>query len=61
MQPGTSGMGRTPVPRACFAGAGSGMTGGTTAPDIIYIKTSIYASCFVPEKGVAERLFTHKR
>ena len=27
-------MGRSPVPRACVAGAGSGMTGGTTAPAI---------------------------
>ena len=46
VQPGTSGMGRSPVPRACFAGAGSGMTGGATAPDIIYIKTSIICIMF---------------
>ena len=46
VQPGTSGMGRTPVPRAWIAGAGSGMTGGASAPDIIYIKTSIICIMF---------------
>nr|DAK74791.1 MAG TPA: hypothetical protein [Caudoviricetes sp.]DAT24089.1 MAG TPA: hypothetical protein [Caudoviricetes sp.] len=29
---------------------------------ILFIsKPVLYASCFVPEKGIAKRLFTHKR
>ena len=55
MQPGTSGMGRTPVPRAWIAGAGSGLTGGTTAPDIIYIKTSIICIMFRTCKGCSRK------
>ena len=34
VQPGPSGLGRSPVPRAWFAGTGSGLAGGTTAPAI---------------------------
>ena len=54
MQPGTSGMGRTPVPRAWIAGAAFGLTGGTTAPDIIYIKL-VFCIMFRTWKGCSRK------